>query len=221
LSANPRSRLALLGSGKGSNAAAIMDACASGHVPANVTVVLSDVADAGILSQARARGVLAEYIPPGAYRTKLDDRAEAEYLSRLQAFAVDYVVLAGFMRILKGAFLRAFADRVVNIHPSLLPAFPGLAAWRQALECGVKITGCTVHLVDEAIDGGAILGQMAVPVLDGDTEANLHARIQTAEHRLYPAVIAALVRGEIRIEGRRTRGFAGPMPLEPCVKQDL
>jgi phosphoribosylglycinamide formyltransferase-1 len=113
------------------------------------------------------------------------------------------------MRILKDGFLRSFPQRVLNIHPSLLPAFPGLQAWRQALDHGVKITGCTVHVVDHGIDSGPILGQVAVPVLDGDTAERLHARIQEAEHRLYPAVIAALARGDLRIEGRRSTGFIG------------
>jgi phosphoribosylglycinamide formyltransferase-1 len=117
---------------------------------------------------------------------------------------VDLIVLAGFMRILKGDFLRAFHDRVVNIHPSLLPAFPGLEAWKQALDYGVKITGCTVHFVDQGVDSGPIIAQETVPVLDGDTVATLHERIQQAERRVYPRVVAALARGEIQIKGRQT-----------------
>jgi phosphoribosylglycinamide formyltransferase-1 len=111
------------------------------------------------------------------------------------------------MRILKGAFLRAFPQRVINIHPSLLPSFPGLEAWRQALDRGVKVTGCTVHFVDEGIDSGPIIGQVAVPVLDGDTAGRLHERIQDAERRLYPAVVAAMVAGRVRIEAGRVVGF--------------
>jgi phosphoribosylglycinamide formyltransferase 1 len=118
------------------------------------------------------------------------------------------VVLAGFMRILKGEFLRAFEGRVINIHPSLLPSFPGLEAWKQALDYGVKVTGCTVHFVDQGIDTGAIIGQRAVPVLDGDTAGSLHERIQLAERVLYPEVVAAIARGEIQVRGRQTRGFA-------------
>jgi phosphoribosylglycinamide formyltransferase-1 len=201
-------RIGLLGSGKGSNAAAILDACAAGVIPATVAVVISDVADAGILTRARERGAPAEHLHPGGFRTKLDDAAEANYIARLRDAGVDLVVLAGFMRVLKTGFLRAFPQRVVNIHPSLLPAFPGLKAWEQALEHGVKITGCTVHLVDETVDGGPILGQTAVPVLDGDTAETLHARIQEAERKLYPAVIGAMARGEIRVTGRRTTGFS-------------
>jgi len=117
---------------------------------------------------------------------------------------IDLVVLAGFMRILKGEFLRAFAGRVVNIHPALLPAFPGLEAWKQALDYGVKVTGCTVHFVDQGIDTGPILAQETVPVLPGDTAEKLHARIQAAEHRLYPRVIAALAAGKITAKGRQT-----------------
>jgi phosphoribosylglycinamide formyltransferase-1 len=122
---------------------------------------------------------------------------------RLNDANVDLIVLAGFMRILKGDFLRAFANRVVNIHPSLLPAFPGLEAWKQALDYGVKVTGCTVHFVDQGIDSGPILGQETVPVLAGDSAAILHERIQQAERRLYPTVVAALAEGRITVQGRQ------------------
>jgi phosphoribosylglycinamide formyltransferase-1 len=196
-------RLGILGSGKGSNFVAIADALAAGGIPAEVALVVSDVPDAGILDHARQRGLPAQYLPPGKFRTKLDDEAEAAYLGALRAARVDWVVLAGFMRILKGEFLRGFEGRVVNIHPSLLPSFPGLAAWKQALDYGVKITGCTVHLVDQGIDTGAILAQRAVPVLDGDSVASLHERIQVAERGLYPEVIAALARGQVRVHGRQ------------------
>jgi phosphoribosylglycinamide formyltransferase-1 len=119
---------------------------------------------------------------------------------------VDLIVLAGFMRVLKGEFLRAFEGRIVNIHPSLLPSFPGLEAWKQALDHGVKLTGCTVHFVDASVDSGAIVGQQAVPVLDNDTPEMLHHRIQAAEHELYPKCIAAIARGEISVVGRRVMG---------------
>jgi phosphoribosylglycinamide formyltransferase-1 len=197
-------RLGLIGSGKGSNAAAIADACKAGQIPAQVALVISDVQDAGILQRARERGLPAVYIPPGKFRTKLDETAEAAYVSALQEARVDLVVLAGFMRILKGALLRAFPQRVVNIHPALLPAFPGLEAWKQALEYGVKFTGATVHFVDQEIDSGPIIAQRTVPVLPGDTPATLHARIQEAERVVYPAAIAALARGAIRVQGRQT-----------------
>jgi len=116
---------------------------------------------------------------------------------------VNLIVLAGFMRVLKGDFLRAFEGRIVNIHPSLLPSFPGLEAWKQALEAGVKVTGCTVHFVDAGVDSGPIIGQQTVPVLDDDTSETLHQRIHAAEHELYPKCVAALARGDISVKGRR------------------
>ena len=203
-------RLGVLGSGKGSNFVAIADAIASGSVPAKVVLVASDVADAGILRHAADRGIPGRYLAPGQFRTKLDEAAEAAYIAALREAEVDLVVLAGFMRILKGEFLRAFEGRVVNIHPSLLPSFPGLAAWKQALDYGVKVTGCTVHYVDQGIDTGAIIGQRAVPVLDGDTAETVHERIQQAERELYPSAIAAVARGEVKVRGRLTSGFAAP-----------
>jgi phosphoribosylglycinamide formyltransferase 1 len=201
----PPFRLGVLGSGKGSNFVALADACSSGRLPAQVALVLTDVPAAGILDRARERGIPAEYLPPGRFRTKLDDPAEAAYATALQQAAVDWVLLAGFMRILKAGFLRAFPRRVVNIHPALLPAFPGLEAWKQALEHGVKVTGCTVHLVDEGIDTGPILVQRTVPVLDDDTPDTLHQRIQQQEREAYPEAMAALFAGRLHIEGRRAR----------------
>ncbi len=197
-------RLGVLGSGKGSNFVAIADACSAGAVPAEVAIVLSDVENALILERARERGLAARFIPPGKFRTKLDETAEAAYIAALREARVDLVVLAGFMRILKGEFLRTFAQRVVNIHPALLPSFPGLEAWKQALDYGVKVTGVTVHFVDQGIDTGPILAQQTVPVLAGDTPATLHARIQEAERALYPAAIAALARGDVKVQGRQT-----------------
>ncbi|HTI72130.1 MAG TPA: phosphoribosylglycinamide formyltransferase [Candidatus Limnocylindria bacterium] len=200
-------RLGVLGSGKGSNFAAIADAAALPGYPAQPVLVMADIPDAGILKLAESRGIPARYLPPGRFRTKLDEEAEAAYVAALQAAQVDLVVLAGFMRILKGEFLRLFAGRVVNIHPSLLPCFPGLAAWKQALDYGVKVTGCTVHYVDQGVDTGPIIAQRAVPVLDGDTAESLHARIQEAERALYPAAVAGIARGEIAVKGRATTGF--------------
>jgi phosphoribosylglycinamide formyltransferase 1 len=196
-------RLGVLGSGKGSNFAVIADACAAGKIPAAIAVVLSDVADAGILTQARERKIPAQFIPPGKFRTKLEEEAEHAFVEALRAARVDLIVLAGFMRVLKGEFLRAFEGRIVNVHPSLLPSFPGLEAWKQALDHGVKVTGCTVHFVDAGVDSGAIIGQQTVPVLDQDTAESLHARIQAAEHALYPECLAALALGEILVAGRR------------------
>jgi phosphoribosylglycinamide formyltransferase 1 len=196
-------RLGVLGSGKGSNFAAIADACTAGKIPAEVAVVLSDVADAGILSHARERKIPAQFIVPGKFRTKLDEAAEHEFVKILREAKVDLIVLAGFMRVLKGEFLRAFEGRIVNVHPSLLPSFPGLEAWKQALDHGVKVTGCTVHFVDAGVDAGPIISQQTVPVLDHDTAETLHARIHAAEHELYPRCVAAIARGEISVQGRR------------------
>ncbi len=196
-------RLGVLGSGKGSNFVAITDAIAAGKIPAEVALVVSDVENAGILEHARQRNLPARFIAPGKFRTKLDEDAERAYVTALQDAKVDLIVLAGFMRVLKGDFLRAFEGRIVNVHPSLLPSFPGLEAWKQALDHGVKATGCTVHFVDAGVDSGAIIGQQTVPVLDDDTAATLHARIHAAEHDLYPKCVAAIARGEILVQGRR------------------
>lgn len=196
-------RIGVLGSGKGSNFAAIADAVAAGKIPAHIAVVLSDVESAGILIHARERKLPAQFIAPGKFRTKLDDEAELAFVAALQNAQVDLVVLAGFMRVLKGNFLRAFEGRIVNIHPSLLPSFPGLDAWKQALDHGVKVAGCTVHFVDAGVDAGAIIGQQTVPVLDADTAETLHRRIHSAEHELYPKCVAALARKEISVVGRR------------------
>ena len=196
-------RIGVLGSGKGSNFVALAEACAKGTAPAQVALVLTDVANAGILERARELSVPARFIAPGSFRTKLDDEAERTFIEALQEAEVDLIALAGFMRVLKGEFLRAFEGRIVNIHPSLLPSFPGLEAWKQALEHGVKVTGCTVHFVDAGIDCGPIIAQEAVPVLDEDTPEALHRRIQTVEHGLYPRCIASIARGEVVVQGRR------------------
>ena len=185
-------KLGVLGSGKGSNFKAIAEAIASGRINAEVRVVLSDVEDAGILDFARARGIRAEFLAPGRFRTKLEPEAEARLVALLQEAGVELVVLAGYMRMIKAPMLEAFPNRIVNIHPSLLPKFPGLASWKQALEAGASVTGCTVHYVDGGMDTGPILAQAEVPVLPGDTAETLHARIQVAEHALFPAVLAQL-----------------------------
>jgi len=199
----PPFRLGVLGSGKGSNLAAIADACADGRLPARIVSVLADVPDAGILERAQERGIRAEYIAPGKYRTKLDETAEQLYADALLRAEVEWVVLAGFMRILKSGFLRAFPRRVLNIHPALLPAFPGLEAWKQALDYGVKVTGCTVHLVDEGIDTGPILVQRVVPVRDDDTPGSLHARIQEQERTAYLEALNLVFSGPLSWSGRR------------------
>ena len=196
-------RIGVLGSGKGSNFAAIADACARGNIPAEVALVISDISGAGILERAGERNISARFISPGKFRTKLDEGAEQAYIEAMRSARVDLIVLAGFMRVLKGDFLRAFEGRIINIHPSLLPSFPGLEAWKQALDAGVRFTGCTVHYVDAGEDSGPIIGQRTVAVLDGDTPEELHQRIHAAEHELYPECVAAIARGEVAVNGRR------------------
>ena len=185
-------RIGVLGSGKGSNFRAIAEAIARGELDAEVRMVISDVESAGILELARSRGLRAEFVEPGRFKTKLEPEAERRVVELLQGAGVEWVVLAGYMRMIKPPLLAAFPRRIVNIHPSLLPAFPGLEAWQQALAAGVRETGCTVHYVDAGMDSGEIIAQRAVPVLPGDTPGTLHARIQVAEHALYPEVLAGL-----------------------------
>jgi phosphoribosylglycinamide formyltransferase-1 len=185
-------RLGILGSGKGSNCRAVLESIQAGKLAAQASVVISDVLDAPILEIAREFSVVNAYLPPGHFRTRLEPSVEAELVRMLRSANVDLVVLAGFMRVLKSQMLEAFPRRIINIHPSLLPKFPGLEAWKQALAAGETITGCTVHYVDEKIDHGDIIAQREVPILPNDSAETLHARIQIAEHELYPAVIARL-----------------------------
>ena len=187
-------RLGILGSGKGSNCRAILESIRGGVLAAEVRVVISDVFDAPILDIAREFSIRNAYLPPGGFRTRLEPQAEADLVRILRDAGVELVALAGFMRVLKAPMLNAFPRRIVNIHPSLLPKFPGLEAWRQALDAGETLTGCTVHYVDEEIDHGAVIAQREVPILAGDNPERLHARIQIAEHELYPAVIGQICR---------------------------
>ena len=182
-------RLAVLGSGSGSNCQSIFNAIDDGRLDAEVVIVLSDHEDAFILERARRRGVPAEYMDCGGYKNKFPLELQAEIAAKLQALRVDLVCLAGFMRLVKQPLLQAFPNRILNIHPALLPNFPGVEAWKQALEAGVPQTGCTVHYVDSGMDSGEIIMQAFVPVLPGDTPESLHARIQVQEHILYPAAI--------------------------------
>ena len=192
-----KTKIAILGSGKGSNFVSLAKACENDILQAEITLVISDVEQASILERAEEFGIPNMHINPGKFRTKLDDAAEATYIEAINKSGAKWVALAGFMRILKGDFLRAFEQKVINIHPSLLPAFPGLEAWKQAYDYGVKVTGCTVHLVDQGIDTGQILAQGVVPVLKDDTSATLHQRIQEEEHRLYPKTIEQLLNNKI------------------------
>jgi len=186
--------LGILGSGKGSNCRAILESIRSGALPAEARVVISDVLDAPILEIAREFSIPNAYLPPGQFRTRLEPNVEAELAQMLRDAEVELVVLAGFMRVLKLPMLQAFPRRIINIHPSLLPKFPGLEAWKQALNAGETITGCTVHYLDDKIDHGDIIAQRVVPILPNDSAESLHARIQVAEHELYPTVIAKLCR---------------------------
>jgi phosphoribosylglycinamide formyltransferase 1 len=182
-------RIGILGSGKGSNCRAILEQIRTGKLAADARLVVSDVFEAGILEIAREFGVANVYLPPGPFRTRLSPESEANLVEMLRDARAELVVLAGFMRVLKSAMLEAFPQRIINIHPSLLPKFPGLEAWKQALLAGEKTTGCTVHYVDASIDGGEIIAQREVPILPNDTAESLHARIQIAERQVYPEVI--------------------------------
>jgi phosphoribosylglycinamide formyltransferase-1 len=185
-----RLQIGILGSGKGSNCRAILERIQSGDLAAETRLVVSDVLDAPILDMAREFGVANAYLPPGRFRTRLEPEIEEQLVQMLRDAGVELVVLAGFMRVLHEPMLKAFPRRIINIHPSLLPKFPGLEAWKQALAAGEAVTGCTVHYVDERIDHGQIVAQRQVRILPNDTPESLHARIQVLEHELYPAVIA-------------------------------
>jgi len=182
--------IGILGSGKGSNCRAILERIRSGDLAAEARLVISDVLDAPILDIAREFSVANAYLPPGRFRTRLEPAVEEQLVRMLRDAGVELVVLAGLMRVLHEPMLKAFPRRIINIHPSLLPQFPGLEAWKQAFVAGETVTGCTVHYVDERIDHGQILAQKEVRILPNDTAETLHARIQVLEHDLYPAVIA-------------------------------
>lgn len=196
-------RLGVLASGRGSNLQAILDATEAGRCPARVVVVVSDRADAAALDRARRAGTPAVHVDPGAH----PDRAafDGAVAAVLADHAVELACLAGYMRLLSSDFVAAWRGRIMNVHPALLPAFPGLHAQRQALDYGAKVSGVTIHLVDEGVDTGPIVLQAAVPVLDHDTEATLAARILAEEHRLYPEAIRLYAEGRLVVEGRRVR----------------
>ncbi|MEP4170535.1 MAG: phosphoribosylglycinamide formyltransferase [Luteolibacter sp.] len=182
--------LGILGSGSGSNMQAIVDAIEDGRLDARIALVLSDNPDAYILERAEKYGIPTGIIDCSPFRMKFPEEVQEKTAQMLKQAGVELVCLAGFMRLVKPPLLDAFPSAILNIHPSLLPAFPGLEAWTQAIDAGVSETGVTVHLVDSGMDTGPILGQEKVPVLPGDTPQSLHARIQLSEHRLYPQVIA-------------------------------
>ena len=198
-------RIGVLGSGSGTNFEALAEACAQGVIPGQVVLVLSDAADARILERARRREIAARFIGPSPFRTKLEPAQEENVARQLQEAGVQLVALAGYLRVVKSPLLRAFPGRMLNIHPSLLPAFPGLKAWEQALEYGAKLTGCTVHFVDGGVDTGPIILQQAVPVLAGDTATTLHERIQLVEHELYPRAVRLFAESKLQIVGRTVK----------------
>jgi phosphoribosylglycinamide formyltransferase 1 len=191
----------VLASGRGSNLQALLDACARPEFPARIAVVISDREQAVALERARGAGVEALWVNPKDFGDR--QAFDLALVDELQRREVGLVCHAGFMRILSPAYVRAFAGRALNVHPSLLPAFPGLHAQRQALEHGVKVAGATVHFIDEGVDTGPIVLQAAVPVERGDTEETLAARILVQEHRLYPEAVELFAQGRLRIEGRR------------------
>ena len=190
--------LGVLASGSGSNLQALIDACANGSLNARVAVVICNVPGARALERAKAAGVPAVLLPHKGYASR--EEYDAKLVETLRAdHDVSLICLAGYMRLVSPVLLRAFQDRILNIHPSLLPSFPGLHAHRQALDAGVRISGCTVHVVDEGCDTGPILVQAAVPVLEGDDEAGLAARILVEEHRCYPRAVQLFAEGRVQL----------------------
>ena len=194
------SNVGVLISGRGTNLQALIDAAGGGQLGGRIAVVISNVEDAQGLERARKAGIPALFRD---HRGRKREDFDAELLALLREHAVDLVCLAGYMRLLSPAFIRAFAERILNVHPSLLPAFPGLEAQRQAWEHGVKVSGATVHLVDEGLDSGPIVLQEAVAVQSTDSPEVLAARILEAEHRIYPRAVRAILEGRCRVEGRR------------------
>lgn len=196
-----RLRLSVLASGRGSNLQAIIDACEAGQIDAVIALVISNVAEAYALERGRRHGIESAFIDPSLYRTS--GEFDATLLDLLRKHEVELVCLAGYMRLLSPPFVEAYSNRIMNIHPALLPTFPGLHTHRQALQHGVKLSGCTVHFVDEGVDTGPIIIQAVVPVLDDDTEEALSARILAYEHQIYPRAIQLFAEGRLEIRGRR------------------
>ena len=198
-------KLGVLGSGSGSNMQSIVDAIERNELDAEVKLVLADVPDAKILDRAARHGIEHKYLDCSPWKTKLEGPAEDECIRLLKEAGCDTIVLAGFMRIVKPKLLTAFPMRVLNIHPAILPAFPGVHSWTQALDYGCKVAGVTVHFVDAGTDSGPIIVQKVVPVMEDDTPETLHARIQVQEHLAYPEALRHLAAGRLHVEGRRVR----------------
>ncbi|MCX7917970.1 MAG: phosphoribosylglycinamide formyltransferase [bacterium] len=195
--------IGVLASGKGTNLQAIINYIKEENIPIKIGIVISDNPNSMALERAKKEGIKTICIPSYRYKTILGDDIEKEYVKVLKENNVDLVCLAGFMRVLKKTFIKSFPNKIINIHPSLLPAFPGLEAWKQALEYGVKFTGCTVHFVDEGVDTGPIILQAVVPILPDDTPETLHKRIQEKEHIIYPLAIRLISEGKVSIVGRK------------------
>jgi len=198
-------RIGVLGSGSGTNCEALLEACERGLIPGRVVIVISDVPGARILERAQKRGLPTRVVGASRFKTKLEPELEMQMSGWLREAGVQLVALAGYMRVVKTPLLESFPGRIMNIHPSLLPSFPGLHAWEQALSHGVKVAGCTVHFVNEGVDAGPIILQQAVPVFDNDTAASLHARLQGVEHTLYPEAVRLFAEGKLKVTGRRVK----------------
>ena len=200
-------RVGVLASGRGSNLQAIIDAIEAGKLTARITVVISNKKDAQALERARRHGVTEVFLDPAPYKDRPDSREayDLAVLEVLRKHDVELVVLAGYMKIVTRVLIDAYPNRIMNIHPSLLPSFPGLQAQQQALDWGVKVSGCTVHFVTEGVDAGPIIRQAAVPIQENDTAETLEARILMEEHRIYPEAVQLFADGRLSIEGRRVR----------------
>lgn len=197
----PKLRLGVLASGSGSNLQAIIDNIESGNLPCEIAVVISDKPDAIAFKRAERHGIKTEAVQSNSFRNR--EAFDTELVRVLNSYKVDLVVLAGFMRVVTKVLINAFPMRIMNIHPSLLPSFPGLHVQKKAIEYGAKFSGCTVHFVDEGVDTGPIIIQAVVPVLDDDTEETLSARILKEEHRIYPYAIRLFAEGRLEVKGRR------------------
>ncbi len=198
-----KTRLVILVSGSGTNLQAIIDACESGEVPADVTIVISNVSDAYALERARKHNIKAVFVNKSGFKSRTD--YDRELISILRENEIDLVILAGYMLLVGPEFVRAFEGKIMNIHPALLPSFPGTHSVKDALDYGVKVSGVTVHFVDEGLDTGPIIFQEAVPVVENDTVETLHNRIHQAEYRIYPEAIKLFAERRLKIEGRRVK----------------
>ena len=196
-------KLAIFGSGSGTNCQAIINAVESGTLDAEIKCILSDVADAPILERARKHNIPAVYFDCAPFKSKLDGEAEQKILQTLEEHDVDFIALAGFMRIMKDGLLNAYAGRIINIHPSLLPSFPGLNSGKQAFDYGVKFSGCTVHFVDAGVDTGAVINQKCIAIEDDDTLESMMGKLHAQEHIAYPEALQWIAEGRIHFDGRR------------------